>query len=168
VFQLVQLPEEEGANIFRAFYLQFDGVGYETYSASTTDMVNFKLNDPTLAPGQPGVVFSPREGRPPLNDVKPVNGDFDYGSQTFIGPLVLDYNVSAKRVLRRATPDTSFWYAYGRIRFVMYMSLAQEPTALPALKMELTGSVAHRLPLLIHLPRMVRSRGSKDKCMHLS
>jgi hypothetical protein len=113
VFQLVQLPEEETSGIFRAFYLQFDGVGYETYSASTTDMVTFKLDNPTLAQGQPGVVFSPREGRPPLNDPKPNQGDFDFGSQTFIGPLVMDYNVSAKRVLRRATADGSFWYAYG-------------------------------------------------------
>jgi hypothetical protein len=113
VAQVVQLPEEVGSGKWRAFYLQFDGVGYETYSASSTDMVHFKLDDPTLAPGQPGVVFSPREGRPPMNDVKPAQGEWDYGSQTFIGPLLADYNVSATRVLRRATPDHSYWYAYG-------------------------------------------------------
>lgn len=76
-------------------------------------MVHFALDDPTLAPGQPGIVFSPREGRPPLNDPKPAEGDWDWGSQTFIGPLVLDYNVSATRVLRRATKDAVLWYAYG-------------------------------------------------------
>ena len=85
-FQLVQLPEEAAAGVFRAFYLQFDGVGYETYSASTTDMVHFNVSDPTLAPGQPGVVFSPRAGRPPLADAKPVAGDFDFGGAAFIGP----------------------------------------------------------------------------------
>ena len=113
VAQVVQLPEEVGSGKWRAFYLQFDGVGYETYSASSTDMVHFKLDDPTLVPGQPGIVYSPREGRPPMNDVKPAQGEWDYGSQTFIGPLLTDYNVSATRVLRRATPDHSYWYAYG-------------------------------------------------------
>ena len=113
VFQLVQLPEEVSAGVWRAFYLQFDGVGYETYSASSTDMVHFNLSDPTLAPGQPGIVFSPREGRPPLADPKPAQGDWDWGSQTFIGPLLEDYNVSATRVLRRTTANSSFWYAYG-------------------------------------------------------
>ena len=111
-FQLVQLPEEAAAGVFRAFYLQFDGVGYETYSASTTDMVHFNVSDPTLAPGQPGVVFSPRAGRPPLADAKPVAGDFDFGGAAFIGPLVEDYNVSATRVLRRAAGGESFFYAY--------------------------------------------------------
>ena len=113
VAQVVQLPEEVGAGKWRAFYLQFDGVGYETYSASSTDMVHFQLDDPTLAPGQPGVVYSPREGRPPMSDAKPAQGAWDWGSQTFIGPLLENYNVSATRVLRRATPDKSFWYAYG-------------------------------------------------------
>ncbi len=111
VAQVVQLPEEVAEGKWRAFYLQFDGVGYETYSASSMDMVNFNLDDPTLAPGQPGVVYSPREGRPPMNDAKPAQGDWDWGSQTFIGPLLVDYNVSATRVLRRATPDQSLWYA---------------------------------------------------------
>ena len=113
VFQLVQLPDEVSSGIFRAFYLQFDGVGYETYSASTTDLVRFNLSDPTLATGQPGIVFSPRVGRPPLGVPKPPVGAFDYGSQTFIGPLLVDYNVSSTRVLKRATHAANFWYAYG-------------------------------------------------------
>jgi hypothetical protein len=110
VMQLVSVPGDPPSR-FRAFYLQFDGVGYETYSASTTDMVTFNLSDPTLLPGQPGAVFSPRAGRP--GEPKPPPGAFDWGGQTFIGPLVEDYNVSATRVLRRATAAGSFWYAYG-------------------------------------------------------
>lgn len=90
---------------------QWDGLGYETYSASTTDMVHFDTSAPTLAPGQPGVVFSPRAGRPPINDAKPVASDFDFGGAAFIGPLVEDYNVTATRVLQRAAND-SLWYAY--------------------------------------------------------
>ena len=110
-FSLVQLPREAAAGVFRAFYLQWDGVGYETYSARTTDMVHFDTSDPTLAPGQPGVVFSPRAGRPPLGDAKPAEGDFDFGGAAFIGPLVADYNVTATRVLQRAANE-SLWYAY--------------------------------------------------------
>jgi len=86
VMQLVQLPGEAAAGVFRAFYLQFDGTGYETYSASTTDMVHFQLDNPTLVPGQPGIVFSPRAGRPPMADPKPAVGDWDYGSQSRYRP----------------------------------------------------------------------------------
>jgi hypothetical protein len=89
-----------------------DGVGYETYSASTLDMVHFDLADPTLIPGQPGCVASPRAGRPPLADAKPVKGDSDWGGITFIGPLLQNYTVGAPAVLRR-TSSGSLWYAAG-------------------------------------------------------
>jgi hypothetical protein len=110
VFQLVQLPEEPG--LWRAFYLQFDGIGYETYSASSLDMVHFDLADPTLIRGQPGCVVSPRAGRPPTADVKPVKGDLDWGGITFIGPLLENYTVGAPSVLRR-TSNGRLWYAAG-------------------------------------------------------
>ena len=61
--RLVSVPGAPPARC-RAYSLRLDGVGYETYSASTTDMVTFTLSDPTLLPGQPGAVFSPRAGRP--------------------------------------------------------------------------------------------------------
>jgi hypothetical protein len=87
VFQLWQNPDSPG--VWRGVYLQYDGTGYETYMATTTDMVHFNFSDPTLAPGQPGVIFSPRAGRPPLDgQPKPANGDFDFGGITFIGPLL--------------------------------------------------------------------------------
>lgn len=104
VMQLVQLTEEVSSGIFRAFYLQYDGYGYETYSAVTTDMVHFNLSNP-------GVVFSPRSNRPG-GEPKPVPGSFDYASQTFVGPLLVDYNVSSNRVLRRATSNNTYWYSY--------------------------------------------------------
>jgi hypothetical protein len=110
VFQLVQLAEEPG--LWRAFYLQFDGIGYETYSASSLDMVHFNLADPTLIPGQPGCVASPRVGRPAVADVKPVKGDADWGGVTFIGPLLTNYTVGAPAVLRRTT-NGKLWYAAG-------------------------------------------------------
>ena len=110
VFQIVQLPEEPG--LWRAFYLQFDGIGYETYSASSLDMVHFDLADPTLIPGQPGCIASPRAGRPPLADAKPVKGDADWGGITFIGPLLQNYTVGAPAVLRR-TSNGKLWYAAG-------------------------------------------------------
>ena len=103
VFQIVQLPDEVEQNIFRAFYLQYDGYGYETYSAISTDLVHFNVTNP-------GVVFSPRANRPGYP--KPNPGEFDYASQTFVGPLLMDYNVSQTRVLRRATKNNTFWYAY--------------------------------------------------------
>ncbi len=74
MFQLWQLPEEPG--VWRAVYLQYDGTGYETYMATSTDMLHFNLSNPTLVEGQPGCLFSPRDGRPPTWDTKPVEGDF--------------------------------------------------------------------------------------------
>ncbi len=99
VFQLWQLASEPG--LWRAVYLQFDGLGYETYMATSRDMLHFNLSDPTLIDGQPGCVFSPREGRPPSWDTKPVAGDFDFGGQTFIGPLLENYTVGAIARLAR-------------------------------------------------------------------
>ena len=110
VFSLWQTPEQPG--VFRAVYLQMDSIGYETYSATSRDMVTFDLEDPTLAPGQPGVMFSPRPGRPPIADPKPVPGAFDHGGITFIGPLLQNYTVGAPAVLKRSTRGR-FWYAYG-------------------------------------------------------
>ena len=99
VFQLFQIPGEP-AGQWRGVYLQYDGTGYETYMATTQDMVTFDLREPTLSPGQPGVIFSPRSGRPPLAGAKPVEGDFDFGGQTFIGPLLENYTVGAPAVLK--------------------------------------------------------------------
>jgi hypothetical protein len=75
-------------------------------------MVHFDLADPTLIPGQPGCVASPRAGRPPLADAKPVKGDADWGGITFIGPLLQNYTVGAPAVLRR-TSNGKLWYAAG-------------------------------------------------------
>ena len=111
VFQVWSTPEDPLT--FRATYLQFDGLGYETYMATSTDMVKFDLSNPTLAPGQPGILFSPREGRPPLDgQPKPERGDFDFGGITFIGPLLQNYTVGAPSVLAR-TSKGFFWFAYG-------------------------------------------------------
>lgn len=101
VFTLWTTPDSPG--LFRAVYLQMDSVGYETYMATSSDMLTFNLSEPTLAPGQPGVIFSPRAGRPPLHDTKPVPGAFDYGGVTFIGPLLENYTVGAPAVLKRST-----------------------------------------------------------------
>lgn len=104
VFQLIQLEDEIATGKYRGVYLQFDGVGYETYMASTTDMVHFNLNDP-------GVIFSPRAGRPPLSwNATP--GMFDYGGATFVGPVLEDYRVSAGRVLKASPSDGKYYYAY--------------------------------------------------------
>ncbi len=87
VFQLWQTPDSPG--VWRGVYLQYDGTGYETYMATSSDMLHFNLSNPTLAPGQPGALFSPRAGRPPLDgQPKPVKGEFDFGGITFIGPLL--------------------------------------------------------------------------------
>ena len=111
VFQVWSTPESP--NVFRAVYLQYDGVGYETYMATSTDLLHFDLASPTLAPGQPGVIFSPRAGRPPLDgQPKPLPGEFDFGGITFIGPLLENYTVGAPSVLRRTSKGV-FWYAYG-------------------------------------------------------
>ena len=111
VFQVWSTPEDP--HTFRATYLQFDGKGYETYMATSTDMVNFDLTNPTLAAGQPGIIFSPRDGRPPLDgQPKPKQGEFDWGGITFIGPLLENYTVGAPSVLKR-TSKGQFWFAYG-------------------------------------------------------
>ena len=111
VFQVWSTPESPG--IYRGTYLQFDGIGYETYLATSTDMVHFDLHTPTLAPGQPGVIFSPRANRPPLDgQPKPQQGEFDWGGQTFIGPLLANYTIGAPSVLRR-TSKGQLWFAYG-------------------------------------------------------
>ena len=111
VFQLWQTPDNPG--VWRGVYLQYDGRGYETYMATSTDMVNFNLSNPTLVPGQPGAIFSPRAGRPPLDgQPKPADGDFDFGGQTFIGPLLENYTVGAPAVLRKTSKGV-YWYAYG-------------------------------------------------------
>lgn len=105
VFQLIQLESEVAAGIFRGIYLQFDGVGYETYMAITTDMVHFDL-------ASPGVIFSPRTGRPPFSwNATP--GEFDYGGTTFIGPVLQSYAVSGPRVLQASPRDGKYYYAYG-------------------------------------------------------
>jgi hypothetical protein len=111
VFQLWQTPDSPG--VWRGVYLQYDGKGYETYMATSSDMVHFNLSNPTLAPGQPGIIFSPRAERPPLDgQPKPVNGEFDFGGITFIGPLLENYTVGAPAVLRK-TSKGLYWYAYG-------------------------------------------------------
>lgn len=111
VFQVWSTPEDPST--FRGTYLQFDGLGYETYMATSSDMVHFDLANPTLAAGQPGAIFSPRAGRPPLDgQPKPAQGEFDWGGITFIGPLLDNYTVGAPSVLKR-TSKGKFWYAYG-------------------------------------------------------
>lgn len=112
VVQVFQLPDEVSAGVWRAVYLQFDGTGYETYMATSTDMLHFNLSEPTLVPGQPGCIFSPRDGRPPTWDTKPVKGDFDFGGITFIGPVLDNYTVGARSVLKRNAAGL-FYYAYG-------------------------------------------------------
>lgn len=109
VVQVFQLP---GESLWRAVYLQFDGVGYETYMATSTSLAGpYNLTSVELARGQPGVIFSPRPGRPPLDgQPKPVEGSFDYGGITFIGPLLDNYTVGAPARLRR-TSNGRFWYA---------------------------------------------------------
>ena len=82
VFQVWQTPDDPLT--WRAVYLQYDGIGYETYMASGVDMLHFNLSNPTLLAGQPGCIFSPRANRPGQGP-KPVPGAFDYGGQTFIG-----------------------------------------------------------------------------------
>jgi len=110
VAQVFQLPDEPG--IWRATYLQYDGTGYETYMATSRDMLHFNLSEPTLMPGQPGCIFSPRAGRPPSWDSKPQQGDFDYGGITFIGPVLQNYTVGAPAVLQRSSAGM-LWFAYG-------------------------------------------------------
>ena len=113
VFQLWQLPDDaEGPTAWRAVYLQYDGTGYETYMATTHDMLHFSLSNPTLVDGQPGCIFSPRAGRPPTWDTKPAPGSFDYGGITFIGPLLQNYTVGARATLRRNAAGL-YYYAYG-------------------------------------------------------
>jgi hypothetical protein len=111
VVQVFQIPGDT-PGLWRAVYLQFDGTGYETYMATSSDMVSFNLSNPTLAPGQPGCIFSPRAGRPPLAGYKPQNGEFDFGGITFIGPLLDNYTVGAPATLKK-TSKGSMWYAYG-------------------------------------------------------
>eukprot|EP00047_Mylnosiga_fluctuans_P013435 m.31653 g.31653 ORF g.31653 m.31653 type:complete len:396 (+) comp4898_c0_seq1:33-1220(+) len=108
---VMQVWRTHESSLWHAVYLQYDGVGYETYMATSSDLVHYNLSSPTLAPGQPGVIFSPREGRPPSWDPKPVPGDFDYGGITFVGPLLENYTVGHPAVLRR-TSNGLYWYAY--------------------------------------------------------
>ena len=114
VVQVVRLPGDAAAGRWRAVYLQYDGTGYETYMATSSggDMVHFNLSEPTLAAGQPGCIFSPRAGRPPTWDPKPARGDFDFGGQTFIGPVLTNYTVGAQAELARNAAGSLF-YAYG-------------------------------------------------------
>ena len=84
---------------YRAAYTFFDGVGYQTASATSDDGVHFEQ---PLAPQ--GILFSPRFTWPS------VEGDFDFGGAAFVGPLMEDYNVTAPRVLARASGF--FWCAY--------------------------------------------------------
>ena len=127
VFQLWSTPEDP--DIFRGTYLQYDGKGYETYMATSTDMVHFDLLDPTLTAGQPGVIFSPRDGRPPLDgQPKPKEGEFDWGGITFIGPLLENYTVGAPSVLKR-TSKGQFWFAYGAYPSFGCASLARSQTS---------------------------------------
>ena len=110
VAQVFQLPDEPG--VWRATYLQYDGTGYETYMATSSDMLHFNLSEPTLMPGQPGCIFSPRAGRPPSWDSKPQPGDFDWGGITFIGPVLQNYTVGAPAILQRSSAGM-LWFAYG-------------------------------------------------------
>lgn len=71
VFQVFKT--DATSNEWLGVYTQFDGVGYESYGAFTTDLVNFNLSSP-------GIIFSPRAGRPPNTDGPGRQpGDFDYG-----------------------------------------------------------------------------------------
>ena len=71
VFQVVK--PDPTSDLWLGVYTQFDHVGYETYGAFSTDLVNFNLSDP-------GILFSPRAGRPPnVNGTGRQPGDFDYG-----------------------------------------------------------------------------------------
>jgi hypothetical protein len=95
--QVWQVPGEAG---FRMSFLVFDGIGYETHLATSDDLVTWK---------QKGVIFSPREQSPPL-DWNATPGEFDYGGAAFIGPLLVDYNISSPRVL--AKQNGKFWFTY--------------------------------------------------------
>lgn len=111
VFQVWQTPENPG--VYRGVYLQFDGIGYETYMATASALAGpYNFSNPTLLPNNPGVIFSPRADRPPFVGPKPVPGSFDYAGQTFIGPVLENYTVGATATLKRSSAG-KFWYAYG-------------------------------------------------------
>ena len=111
VFQVWQTPDAPG--VYRGVYLQFDGVGYETYMATSSALAGpYNLSNPTLLANNPGVIFSPRAGRPPVDYPKPPPGSFDFAGQTFIGPILENYTVGATATLARSSSG-KFWYAYG-------------------------------------------------------
>jgi len=71
----------------------YDGVGYQTNRATSSDLLRWS---------QPEIIFSPRKTG--------VVGDFDYGGAAFVGPLLVDYNITSPRELRKV--DGYFWSTY--------------------------------------------------------
>jgi hypothetical protein len=91
---------ESDTDLYRMSFLVYDGIGYETHLATSTDLVNWS---------QQGVIYSPREKSPPLSwNATP--GEFDYGGAAFIGPLVQDYNISGNRRLLQM--NGKYWVTY--------------------------------------------------------
>lgn len=122
-------------------YTFLDRVGYQTALATSSDLLHWDQS--------PGVLYSPREGRPPLEWVAQP-GDFDYGGSAFVGPLLLDYNISAPRELMRH--NGSYWFA----TFSQPLRDAVEPppgaTGLAASDDGRRWRHASRVPLLDTLP----------------
>lgn len=97
--QVWQLPGDE-PDQFRMTFLVYDGIGYQTHMALSTDLLSWNHT---------GVIYSPRANAPPLSwNATP--GQFDYGGATFIGPLLADYNISSGRTLRKS--NGKYWFSY--------------------------------------------------------
>lgn len=97
---IAQVWRVPGSNTWSMSFTFYDGVGYQTAIATSTDLLKWDIG---------GVIFSPRQDRPPL-DWNATPGDFDYGGSAFVGVLVSDYNVTAPRELKKL--NGKYWTTY--------------------------------------------------------
>lgn len=87
-------PEtSEPAAPFRMFYTSFDGTGYRTAMARSSNLVDWDFS--------PGIIF----------DRGAAEGLFDYGGVTFGCPLYENASITAPRTLRKH--KGKYWMAYG-------------------------------------------------------